>query len=763
LRQENSERMVLSPRRGLAYSEVLVAPFSNIGSFRKCCIKPYQSSEILDHLEQRYKELGIRDNPNSVLNFNTKPGENIDKFLKRHAKSLIEAAGPTAVLKPNHENPGLEILHWRWISLALPPELILAAANTGNAKSVRLLDHSLKILDPVAHLHFHATAGISFSQIWNNLDRGLSFFSESNRETPDGFKDFKEWESWLLRALVTKHILRFWIQDGFKSVKNLFRQNPTIKLALLDMVNGEISLSTSFVESTLRNFVRLQSIEYLQNGNQSGHNTGKDYSRMEINFDQDCLRHIKSDLPLNQKKLFRKLWIQTTRIKVMLYRHLVYDPVDQCLGKFTNRFKRLDTYTYLQNRIENEVESAINLDRDIQVEKLELRKSPGGLSKLLEMNDLSVQLSSENNKPDLTWTLHFIRNSGLSLKDQIRKHYITAEKLSRHIRGRPELLKSIRGLDVAGHESSGPLWSVAGPLQQVRKESRKTCLRNPGILPLQITVHAGEDFNHLLTGLRSIHEPFWWKIMQRGDRIGHAMALGWNPHEWCANNPIVYQPRIERMMDIAWMLDFIADKQIKNISPTLIEKSKNELQKHLQKWTGGGSWRYQDFISIIKNMGKAKVWEKIGGALWVYHQFEGKWKLLKKILDDYDGPNNDMVEVNTEQECDLLLSLRNEIVKILARWRTPLEINPSSNLLIGNLSYPLAQPLFGHDPYDRNEPLGLVLTLSADDPICFSTCLADEYAYAWAGLVIQGEESPTFAHEWLNRVAQASRRAAFEN
>ena len=92
---------------------------------------------------------------------------------------------------------------------------------------------------------------------------------------------------------------------------------------------------------------------------------------------------------------------------------------------------------------------------------------------------------------------------------------------------------------------------------------------------------------------------------------------------------------------------------------------------------------------------------------------------------------------------------------------TPVELNPSSNLLIGNLTHPLQQPLFRLDQHDRDEGRGLALTLSADDPVSFSTCLANEFAYAWAGMVIGEGESPSYAQQWLERTARAARRAAF--
>jgi adenosine deaminase len=55
-----------------------------------------------------------------------------------------------------------------------------------------------------------------------------------------------------------------------------------------------------------------------------------------------------------------------------------------------------------------------------------------------------------------------------------------------------------------------------------------------------------------------------------------------------------------------------------------------------------------------------------------------------------------------------------------------------------------------------------VITLSADDPASFATTLADEYAYAWAGLVFGAQQqAPSYAQEWLEMAAKSSRRAVF--
>jgi len=57
----------------------------------------------------------------------------------------------------------------------------------------------------------------------------------------------------------------------------------------------------------------------------------------------------------------------------------------------------------------------------------------------------------------------------------------------------------------------------------------------------------------------------------------------------------------------------------------------------------------------------------------------------------------------------------------------------------------------------------LTWTISTDDPITFSTSLADEYAYAWAGMVLREKNpyDPSYARALLDEAAQTSMRMRF--
>ena len=119
-----------------------------------------------------------------------------------------------------------------------------------------------------------------------------------------------------------------------------------------------------------------------------------------------------------------------------------------------------------------------------------------------------------------------------------RAHRRQSAVLRRGLVTWPQLLAVVRALDVAGEEPEGPLWLVVPFIKQLRALSiRLAGSAQPSPLkPLQLTLHAGEDFRHLFSGLRAVHEPYLWGLMQPGDRLGHALALGVDVERWFASN-----------------------------------------------------------------------------------------------------------------------------------------------------------------------------------------------------------------------------------
>lgn len=86
----------------------------------------------------------------------------------------------------------------------------------------------------------------------------------------------------------------------------------------------------------------------------------------------------------------------------------------------------------------------------------------------------------------------------------------------------------IRSLDVAGDENESKIEVFAPALRWLRGLARPAS--DPA--PLRLSVHAGEDFAHPVSGMRHIDETVRFCAMRNGDRIGHGIALGIPPAQW---------------------------------------------------------------------------------------------------------------------------------------------------------------------------------------------------------------------------------------
>ncbi|MDY7092869.1 MAG: hypothetical protein SX243_07850 [Acidobacteriota bacterium] len=75
---------------------------------------------------------------------------------------------------------------------------------------------------------------------------------------------------------------------------------------------------------------------------------------------------------------------------------------------------------------------------------------------------------------------------------------------------------------------------------------------------LGMTYHVGEDFRHLLSGLRAIHEVVEFLSPRPGDRLGHGTALALDPEAWLKHNG--YQailPSLEWLDTLVWVHHFL--------------------------------------------------------------------------------------------------------------------------------------------------------------------------------------------------------------
>ncbi|MED5514797.1 MAG: antiviral RADAR system adenosine deaminase RdrB [Pseudomonadota bacterium] len=116
-----------------------------------------------------------------------------------------------------------------------------------------------------------------------------------------------------------------------------------------------------------------------------------------------------------------------------------------------------------------------------------------------------------------------------------------------------DLRKAIRGYDLAGNENELPIEVFAPSLRVLRsaKHSTSSIFSKRFIRPF-LTVHSGEDYSHLLSGLRAVDEAVYFCDFKNGDRLGHALALGVMPQVWACRQQTAYVSLGDHIDNLVW-------------------------------------------------------------------------------------------------------------------------------------------------------------------------------------------------------------------
>lgn len=180
-----------------------------------------------------------------------------------------------------------------------------------------------------------------------------------------------------------------------------------------------------------------------------------------------------------------------------------------------------------------------------------------------------------NQMERLHFCVHFIRTSssirkrqkiwkeGLNLKNELEKTSgwqnldIFKNIKKNNFEFKPK--NWIRGLDVAGNENAvktelfAPMirWLMNVPLNNYSGQGVKH--------DFHLSIHAGEDYSHPTSGMRSIDETVQFCKMKRGDRLGHALAIGINPKEWMIQQGDVLMPVEEHLDNLVWLWHYAVE------------------------------------------------------------------------------------------------------------------------------------------------------------------------------------------------------------
>ena len=127
----------------------------------------------------------------------------------------------------------------------------------------------------------------------------------------------------------------------------------------------------------------------------------------------------------------------------------------------------------------------------------------------------------------------------------------------------------------------------------------------------------------------------------------------------------------------------------------------------------------------------------------------------KKFLSQMERPIHYEV---TEQDIQITETLQKILRQKLSRKGIVVEVNPSSNVAIGEVD-----KITDHQIYQLNRLGGednVMVCVNSDDPTVFHTNVSNELAYIYYGMLYNGV-SREIALEWIDKVRECGIKSSF--
>jgi hypothetical protein len=365
----------------------------------------------------------------------------------------------------------------------------------------------------------------------------------------------------------------------------------------------------------------------------------------------------------------------------------------------------------------------------------------------------------------------------------------------------PLSLQWLRGIDVCADEAGVPPWVFVPLFQFLRERSRRASRAiqsryGVSVPPMRTTAHAGEDFIHLLTGLRYIDETIECFDLREGDRLGHALALRIDPVDWCRRAGPTTISLHDRLFDLVWewtvrdrafqaglsdRMQFI-EYEIQQLAHRLYASTDEvpgifelaQLMKDLRHAQGSQPERDGDpatsqdlrFLIGFPDLDPLLARERLFGSGQTFFQESSNPSDQQQVQDVLQSTMKQMHDLNSPGAGKNSSSLQKRLQRLFTyltdaelyhRGQTPIsvdpqqagpaleriqkalrrkvasrgiviEINPTSNLLIGDLNDLRNAPFWRlQETGDDGSTRPVSLCLGTDDPLVFASDLRQEY------------------------------------
>lgn len=320
----------------------------------------------------------------------------------------------------------------------------------------------------------------------------------------------------------------------------------------------------------------------------------------------------------------------------------------------------------------------------------------------------------------------------------------------------------------------------------------------PVVRTLGVTYHAGEDFYDMADGLRSIDEAIRFLRMERGARIGHALALGVEPKtHYETKNMISVLPKHEYLDNLIWLIfkseelqvsiDPLLQREFESIAGRLMDELygkeiKNRgwhpigFRKYYCSWCLRGDppeW-YENYEFSPKRYVEDFGDEEIDKSLDVYRNdaeiafLYGCYHYSKEVRRQGEKVEEQKI---SSSYMALIRTIQERMIQQLGIQGISIECNPTSNYLIGTFRDYGKHPLLRFYPIQESttEHRWIKASINTDDLGVFDTSIENEYIIMAAALREKTNErgerlySDDEIERYLDRVRENGMQQSFWN
>jgi hypothetical protein len=330
----------------------------------------------------------------------------------------------------------------------------------------------------------------------------------------------------------------------------------------------------------------------------------------------------------------------------------------------------------------------------------------------------------------------------------------------------------VTGVDAAASEFDAPP-EVFAP---VYRKMRRAGIRH-------FTYHAGEDFYHIIGGMRAIYEAITFCNLKEGDRIGHAVASGVAPSLWLSmagKTILVHQGQY--LDDLVFARHLIIHEELSQLfgKLPLIESKITDLFSQVYQQTAAQQIIEQAWL--MRQCCPLTVIEKSDNIL-IYDPSEERLPLEKKFVQTsatlnlceelfkcyhdkrYMESYKKIVEIETTADFseDEMCILQKGVLTFMANKNIVIETLPTSNIRIGLHRDYQTYHLYNWLQLKKQNVKIPVIVVGSDDTGIFATSIFNEFGNIYECLIQHPDFSQEQVMDVIKKIDEASRLYRFDN